>query len=77
MHYCISQVKLDLEQTVDSSNNFVIRNKEGTRCETQMPKKDPPASVNSVGLEQIDEAAMNVKSCLKVDNGLLYRTVSL
>jgi hypothetical protein len=25
----------------------------------------------------IDEAAMNVKSCLKVDNGLLYITVSL
>jgi hypothetical protein len=25
----------------------------------------------------IDEAAMNVKRCLKVDNGLLFRTVSL
>jgi hypothetical protein len=25
----------------------------------------------------IDEAAMNVESYLKVDNGLLYRTVSL
>jgi hypothetical protein len=27
--------------------------------------------------EWIDEAAMNVKSCLKVNNGLLYRTVSI
>jgi hypothetical protein len=27
--------------------------------------------------EEIDEAAMNVKSCLKVNNGLLYRAVSL
>jgi hypothetical protein len=27
--------------------------------------------------EEIDEAAMNIKSCLKVDNGLPYRTVSL
>jgi hypothetical protein len=26
---------------------------------------------------EIDEVAMNVKSCLKVNNGLLYRTVSL
>jgi hypothetical protein len=26
---------------------------------------------------EIDEARMNVKSCLKVGNGLLYRTVSL
>jgi hypothetical protein len=26
---------------------------------------------------EIDEAAINVKSCLKVNNGLLYRTVSL
>jgi hypothetical protein len=27
--------------------------------------------------KEIDEAAMNVKSCWKVSNGLLYRTVSL
>jgi hypothetical protein len=26
---------------------------------------------------EIDEAAMNVKSCLKVSNGFLYRTVSI
>jgi hypothetical protein len=25
---------------------------------------------------EIDEAAMNVKSCLKANNGFLYRTVS-
>jgi hypothetical protein len=35
------------------------------------------ATVNSVGLEQIDEAAIKVKSFLKVDIDLLYRAVSL